>query len=259
MPRASSYGRLAAELPLTDNRHLTRAENGVDVEMPDWNDPDLKAGTMVRGALWLVQAVGQGNTFTKADIRKAFPGIAQADRRLRDLRDYGWVILTNSEDASLSAEDQRFVQAGAAVWDPASRHAAAPQKALSAKEKKAALARDDYLCTVCGISGGEPYVEDPNQTAVLSVTRRSTVLPDGQEEVHLVTECKRCRAGGDGGPARADEVLEAIRSLDAAERRRLARWIGRGRRSSTLLDRAWSGYRRLPKSAQDRVRSALED
>lgn len=225
--------------------------------MPEWNDQDLKAGTMVRGALWLVQAVGQGNTFTKADIRRAFPGVAQADRRLRDLRDYGWVILTSSDDASLSAEDQRFVREGAAVWDPAARRAASPQKAISAKEKQAVLARDDYMCSVCGISGGEPYLEDPNQTAVLSVTRRPTVLPGGREEIHLVTECKRCRAGGDGQPAQADDVLEAIRSLDPAERRRLARWIDRGRRGSTALDRAWNGYRRLPMTAQDSVRSAL--
>ncbi|MFD8197656.1 hypothetical protein [Streptomyces wuyuanensis] len=225
--------------------------------IPRWNDPELKAGTMIRGALWLVQQIGEGNTFTKEQIRGAFPGVSQADRRIRDLRDYGWVMLTNTEDATLAAEDQRFVKAGAPVWDPAARRAAAPQKSVSAKDKQAALARDEYMCTICGISGGESYLDDSNQTAVLSVIRRPTVLVDGTEDVLLVTECKRCRAGSEGSPARADEVLGEMQALDAAERRRLARWIERGRRGSTPLDRAWNAYRRLPADARDSVRGAL--
>lgn len=223
--------------------------------MPDWNDPS--AGTMVRGALWLVQVVGEGNTFTKGQLRDAFPGVSQADRRLRDLRDFGWVIFTSSEDASLAAENQRFVKAGVPVWDPAARRASAPQKAISAKEKQSVFARDEYMCTVCGIAGGESYVEDPNQTAVLSVTRRTTVLPDGREEILLVAECKRCRAGSDRGPARADEVLADIKELDAGDRRRLLRWMERGRRGTTALERAWNAYRRLPGEARDEVRSAF--
>jgi hypothetical protein len=228
------------------------------VTLPAWNDPDLKAGTMVRGALWLVQVVGEGNTFTKEQLRDAFPGISQADRRIRDLRDYGWVLFTNSDDARLVAEDQRFVRAGVPVWDPAARRAAAPQKAISNKEKQAVMARDDYMCTVCGISGGEAYLDDSNQSAVLSVTRRETVLPDGREETLLITECKRCRAGSDGGPARADEAMADIRALDPGEQKRLRRWIERGRRGSTPLERAWNAYRRLPADARDEVRATLE-
>lgn len=213
--------------------------------LPAWNDPELKAGAMVRGALWLVQVIGEGNTFTKEQLRDAFPGISQVDRRIRDLRDYGWVLFTNSEDARLVAEDQRFVRAGVPVWDPAARRAAAPQKAISNKEKQAVMARDDYMCTVCGISGGEAYLDDSNQSAVLSVTRRETVLPDGREQTLLVTECKRCRAGSNGSPARADETLADIRALDPGEQKRLRRWIERGRRGSTPLERAWNAYRRL--------------
>ncbi|MFF4898374.1 hypothetical protein [Streptomyces sp. NPDC001068] len=225
---------------------------------PTWNDPELKAGTMVRGALWLVQVIGEGNTFTKEQIRDAFPGISQADRRIRDLRDYGWVLLTNSEDATLTAEDQRFITEGVPVWDPAARRAAAPQKAISNKEKQAVMARDNYMCTICGISGGEPYLDDSNQTAVLSVARRETVLPDGRERTLLVTECKRCRAGSDGSLARADEAVADIKTLDPSDQRRLLRWIERGRRGSTALDRAWNAYRRLPADARDEVRAILE-
>jgi len=227
------------------------------MDLPPWNDPDLKAGSMVKAALWLIQVVGEGNIFTKADLREAFPGVSQIDRRVRDLRDYGWVILTNTEDAALTAEDQRFVKAGVPVWDAAARRAAAPGKAISAKEKQAVMERDDYMCTVCGISGGEPYLDDSNQTAVLSVTRARTVLPDGRVEVLLVTECKRCRAGRLGEVARADEVLADIKALEPQDLRRLRRWMERGRRGSTPLERAWSAYRRLPAEARKAVRDAL--
>ncbi|WP_242882769.1 hypothetical protein [Actinomadura litoris] len=213
---------------------------------------------MVRAALWLVQEIGEGSTFTKEQLRAAFPGVSQIDRRVRDLRDYGWVILANTEDAALTTEEQRLAKVGAAVWDPKERRAAAPQNTLSSKETRAVLERDDFLCTACGVSGGEEYPDDPNRTAVLSVTRRTTVLPDGREEVLLLTECKRCRAGSSDAPARADEIAADIRVLDPADRRRLARWIERDRRVSTPLDRAWSAYRRLPADARKEILSELE-
>ncbi|WP_250286417.1 hypothetical protein [Streptomyces atroolivaceus] len=225
--------------------------------LPAWNDPEFKGGTMIKGALWLVQEIGEGNTFTKEQLRNAFPGVSQADRRFRDLRAYKWIILTNTEDATLMAEDQRFVKAGVPVWDPAARRAAAPQKAITAKQTQAVMARDEYMCTVCGIGGAEPYIDDSNQTGVLSVTRRLTVLPDGREEVFLVTVCKRCRAGADGQGAHADEVVTEIMSLDTADQQRLARWVERGRRGSTPLERAWSAYRRLPGEAREEVREVL--
>ncbi|MEV6718750.1 hypothetical protein AB0M48_42705 [Lentzea sp. NPDC051208] len=204
-----------------------------------------------------MQQVGEGNRFTKGQLREVFPGVAQADRRIRDLRDYGWVILTNAEDATLTAGDQRFMKAGVPVWDPVARRAAAPQKAVSAKEKKAVLARDSYMCTSCGISGGEEYLDDSNQPAVLSVTRLEVVMPDGEQEILLTTECKRCRAGSDGVPVRADDVLEAIKGLDQADRARLLRWMNRGRRGSTALERAWNSYRRLPDEARKAVTADL--
>lgn len=222
----------------------------MELAIPEWNDPSLKAGTMVRGALWLLQQVGVGNRFTKEQLREAFPGVSQADRRIRDLRDFGWVILTSTEDATLLAEDQRFVKAGVPVWDPAARRAAAPQKTVSAKEKKAVLERDHYMCTSCGISGGEEYLDDSNQTAVLSVTRQEVVLPGGEQVIGLVTECKRCRAGADTAPVSADDVLAGIGALDPADRARLKRWMERGRRGSTPLERAWIAYRRLPGEAK---------
>lgn len=223
---------------------------------PAWND-ETAGGTMVRGALWLVQVVGQGNTFTKNQIRKAFPGVSQADRRIRDLRDYGWVMHTSTEDASLLHEDQRFVKAGVPVWDPVARRAAAPHKAISARERQAVLARDGHMCTLCGIAGGEPYPDDPVMSAVLAVSRRNVAGPDGREADVLVTECKRCRSGGPPEPLSVENAVAVSSSLPPGDLKRLQRWIERGRRGTTELDRAWAAYRRVPQDQRPEVASRL--
>ncbi|MFD8159703.1 MULTISPECIES: hypothetical protein [Streptomyces] len=99
-------------------------------DLPAWNDSELNMGSMVRAALWLVTVVGEGNVFTKRDLREAFPGVAQIDRRMRDLREYGWSIATNRDDALLGANECRFVKAGHPVWEPGVRRAArVPERA----------------------------------------------------------------------------------------------------------------------------------
>lgn len=222
-------------------------------EAPRWDDPEFSAGTMVRGALWLVQVVGEGNTFTKNQLREAFPGVSQADRRIRDLRDYGWIVYSSTEDARLTAEDQRFVKMGVPVWDAKARRDSTPQKSVSSKERQAVLARDGYMCTLCGIAGGEPYPDDTVLTAVLSVSRRTLVRADGREEAALVTECKRCRAGRDSDPISIVDAVTAVRDLEPREQRRIARWMERGRRGTTELDRAWTAFLRLPADKRQAV------
>ncbi|GII89105.1 hypothetical protein Ssi03_70950 [Sphaerisporangium siamense] len=224
--------------------------------VPKWNDPALKAGTMIKTALWLVSEVGEGNIFTKEQHRDAFPGIAQADRRLRDLRDFGWVIHTNSDDGALKPEEQRFVKTGLPVWQPGIRRSVAATT-ITAKQRQAVFAADDYQCVVCGIAGGESYPDALNDSAVLSISRRDVLLQGERVEVQLVTECKRCRAGTDGETSDVGRLLSDIRDLDDTERARLIRWMERGRRGATPLDRAWTAYRRLPAEMRGDVRRRL--
>lgn len=234
-------------------------ESGVTERMslPDWRD--TKFGGMVRGGLWLVTAVGEGNIFTKKQLRNAFPDISQIDRRIRDLRAYNWTILANTEDAGLHAEEQRFVSQGVPVWDPQARRKADAARAVTAVDRNEVLARDDFMCTVCGITGGETYFDDQSSTAVLSVVRRKTTMPDGHEETLLVTECKRCHTGAKNRTIAAAEALAAIRDLDPEDLRRVKRWISRGRRGSTPLDRAWSSYWNLPLEGRREVESILAE
>ncbi|MFD7577270.1 hypothetical protein [Kitasatospora sp. NPDC059817] len=99
---------------------------------PSWTDQNIS--TMVRAALWLVEVVGEGNVFTRAQLRDAFPGVTQIERRLRDLRDLGWVIENSRTQVSLQQNEQLFVRAGDAIWDPTVRAARQRQKAIRPNE-----------------------------------------------------------------------------------------------------------------------------
>lgn len=141
------------------------------------------------------------------------------------------------------------------MWDPQARRQVQTQS-ISAKERQATMAADAFQCAICGIAGGETYPDSPTETATLAISRRQIQTPDGVTDQQLITECKRCRAGADTSPTDIGRLLVDIRNLDVADQDRLVRWIGRGRRGATPLDRVWNSYRRLP--AESRVAVAKQ-
>ena len=205
--------------------------------------------------MWLLTEIGVGNAFTKEQIRAAFPGIAQADRRIRDLRKHGWQLDTNREDVTLAADEQRFVRAGEPVWRPGAR--TKETTPLTDKIRIAVLAADGYQCMVCGIAGGETYPDKPSEAAVLSVSRRRVELVRGQPQVQFVSECKRCRQGSQGGIDDAAGLFAEIENLDDGDRTTFVRWARAGQRPASALDRLWSSYRRLPDAARNALLSKL--
>lgn len=220
---------------------------------PRWDDPAYEAGVMVKGALWLLQEIGVGNVFTKADIREAFPGVAQADRRIRDLRDFGWVLHTRADDATLLQEQTRLVSSGAEVWDPKARREASPDKGLSAKERDGIMERDGFMCTVCGIGGAEAYPDDNTDTAVLSVMKQPVSGPSGRSVDGHVTICKRCKAGRGGRKVDPSRIQRAIDELDPSTRHLLQEWSRVGKRTISPAERAWAMYQSLPPEARSLV------
>lgn len=221
--------------------------------MPSWEDEKL--GTMKRAALWLIQVVGEGNSFTKTRLREAFPDVSQIDRRMRDLRDFDWRIDTNREDLALGPHEQRFVQRGESVWEPgkATRKAAAT---LTATQRRELLTRDGHMCRSCGISAGQLFAGE-YEAAQLDVARREISRPDGRTEVQLVIECNRCRVGGRGTTADPDGVLHRVNRLSAFERKILAEWVRNDERAFSEVETLWAAYRALPMESRDKIRGAL--
>lgn len=222
--------------------------------MQSWQDAGL--GTMKRVALWLVSVVGEGNTFTKGDLRGAFPGVSQVDRRMRDLRDFGWRIDTNREDEELDSHEQRFVKRGDPVWEPGRATRKTGTTAIGSARRREVLARDGNMCRSCGITPGEIYA-GTYEAAQLDIARRGVVKPDGTKATELVTECKRCRVGGRSLTADLDKLLKAIAGLSETERSVLSDWVAEDRREFSRLEQIWSDYRSLPEESRAQLRAQL--
>jgi hypothetical protein len=222
--------------------------------LPSWREEKL--GTMKRVALWLVSEVGEGNKFTKEELRQAFPGVSQIDRRMRDLRGFGWRIDTNREDVTLTMAQQRFVERGQPVWEKGvtSRPSHAP--AIGVGRRREIIARDGNMCRSCGIAPGDFY-EDTGEGVQLDIARRKVLLPGGELEVQLVAECRRCRLGGINLVADVTEVTGRLARLGKVERAVLASWIDADERDFKDVERVWAEYRALPADARGVVRSAL--
>jgi hypothetical protein len=221
---------------------------------PSWQDTGI--GSKARAALWLVQVVGEGNIFTKAALREAFPDLTQIDRRMRDLRVDDWKFFTSREDPTLLQQEQRFVARGADVWIPGQSKTPKHKASLTANQRTKVLAEDGYVCRTCGIASGEDY-EDGITGAVLNVARRQVIQPDGTTVFENVTECKRCGAGSSGRQADLGKILDQVASLSPMEQRVLSSWIDKDRRSLSPVDLVWGQYRTLPAPSRAAVADAL--
>ncbi|MFE1797801.1 hypothetical protein ACFW9L_16755 [Streptomyces sp. NPDC059517] len=219
---------------------------------PSWTD--TKLGTMKRAALWLVEMVGEGQIFTKEQVKEAFPGVSQADRRVRDLRDFGWQIDTNREDASLGPHEQRFVKPGEAVWEPGK--GSRPASSITHTRRREVLARDGHFCRSCGIAPGETYA-GTYESAQIDIARRVVRQPDGSESTELVSECNRCRVGGRGVETDLSSMLSRASALSALERRMLSEWMKHDRREFSEAEIFWADYRALPEESRAKIRAAL--
>ena len=217
--------------------------------VPNWRTSSK--GSRTRAALWLHTEVKPGGSFTKQQLRDAFPNVEQIDRRMRDLRAEGWVIATYREDRSLSADELRLVAEGGPVWEDSYR--SRQQGGVTDKNRQAVFAADNYSCVYCGISGGEAYPDDALRTAKLTLARVKT---PGEAEPQLATCCDRCHAGSPAvgsGP----ELLARVAELLPEQRGRLAVWVGRGMRTPIPELDLWAEYRRMPESTRQAVAAAL--
>jgi hypothetical protein len=224
--------------------------------LPSWRDTAYggrKLGTKARVALWLIQEVQENGRFTKADLRAAFPDVAQIDRRMRDLRDHGWEIATSREDPTLLPQEHRFRTRGADVWVPGESKTPVHKSSITNAQRAKVFQDDGYLCRTCGVTGGETYGDGGLEQAVLNVARRPVVQPDGSVEYQLVTECQRCGRGNVDRTVDMADVLADIESLAPVERKVFRGWIAADRRNPSALEKLWALYRTLPADARKAV------
>ncbi|WP_416985958.1 HNH endonuclease [Streptomyces sp. T028] len=192
-------------------------------------------------------AVGEGNVFTKLQLFEGVPGVAQADRRMRDLRELGWKIDNYKTDPRLQPDEYRLTAVGTRI-DLGEQPKETPRPRISATRRREALERAGHACQTCGMRAGEIY-PDEDQTAVLSVHFIDPTPPVDMELSNLRVECQRCNAGvrGTGTALSApEEVLARASGLGSREeKRRLYRLMQSGRQERDEVDLVFGEWLRL--------------
>ncbi|MFD4863987.1 HNH endonuclease [Streptomyces sp. NPDC058412] len=217
---------------------------------PDYRDPDA-GGVKVRLSAYLAAEVGEGGAFTLDQVREALPGVAQVDRRIRDLRDDGWIIESSRQTGT---HQYRLVKIGNKVWDPQVRVSA--RRATVSRARRIALERDHYRCAICGFEAG-PGLEA--NAAALEVAHVTSLAEGGTHDAsNLLTLCANCHRIMD----RVDRpdvasVAAEVASLSETQKTILLAWMARGHRTPSPVEQAWTAYRRLPVEGQQAVRGDL--
>jgi 5-methylcytosine-specific restriction endonuclease McrA len=200
--------------------------------------------SMAQVALWLARTVGEGTVFTKHSLRAEFPQFEQADRRMRDLRQHGWRIDTNREDATLRPSELRLVTVGVEVWDPSFRPGS--ETRIGPKAKALAISSAGFQCEYCGAQIGD------KADAVNKLVRLRVV----STTAGTVVTCEDCAGGvATANEARLKKLSSLLRECTHEELSEFRRRSGQGNYQQRV-EAALVLASRLPPAA---VNGALPD
>lgn len=226
------------------------------MSIPVWQDTTI--GAKKRVAHFLATEIGQGNVFSFGDVRAKITNIEQLGRRMRELREVGWKILSYKDTSQLQPDELLLHTVGDRIWEPGYRW---PTKRLSAATRRKVFERDGHRCMVCGMDLGAEY---PDRAGI---TARPTVghwIPQerggGDDLSNLRAECHLCNESSrdlTDAPVDVELLRRRIRELTRADKQTLASWMLTGRRTFTKAEQLWAEYNQLPQPDRDVVRDAL--
>ena len=198
-------------------------------------------------AAWLFWNVDEGMTFTMREMRDSIESSAEhLNRRLRKLREYGWVIPSYQDDRTLEVEQYRLVKKG---WQPGDGPRPKTSGTVSQRVRGIVFKRDGSRCTVCGVGVGESYPNEPDSKAVMTIGHRiPQALGGGDNLDNLRTECSRCnepQREDTGVPETFDEVYAQVRRLPKNDLQTLLGWLRGQQRGRSTLDTAYDRARAL--------------
>ncbi|MGI5529388.1 HNH endonuclease [Streptomyces syringium] len=213
------------------------------VSRPDWRDQQVPG--KIRVALWLLAEVGEGQKFTKEQLRAAFHDYPHVERRMRELRDHDWMIDANRTDVSLKPNEMRFVRAGEAVWDPATRAARMVRRRPG---RRTVLERDGQACVRCGTTVALDVAY------VVPLAAGGSAGPD-----NLVTLCANCHRAFDlaAAPSGEAELWKLAEKLSPQEKARLLAWMALGCRPVSAVEQVWQLYCAAPADRKSALKERL--
>ncbi|MFI1165297.1 HNH endonuclease [Streptomyces sp. NPDC020801] len=202
-----------------------------------------------RLAAWLWFNKEIGDIFTMNELRDALGTdiIGKSEhlnRRLRTLREVGWVIPSYKDDGSLRRDEYRVQVKGARYWLDEDRRAHR-RFAPSARVRRQVMDRDGWRCVVCGVAARESYPGEPDNKARLTIghrvpQERLRARGAADDIDNWRTECARCNEPVRDeipDPRQYDEVLAQVRRMSRGNKRTLLNWLRRGERTRSDLDR----------------------
>jgi hypothetical protein len=180
------------------------------------------------------------------------------NRRFRQLRKYGWAVLSSRDAAGLKQDEYRLDGIGKPIWLGKSQFS---KKTVSAKIRRQVFDRDGHRCLICGTGAGEPYPDDPVKRARLTLGHFvADSLRGLNDPANLRTECARCNEPAKEEAARsecAEELWPRIRGLRQTDKARLLVWMEHGQRDRDTIDGLFDQYRCLPAPQRDDIRNKL--
>lgn len=216
--------------------------------------PSQSAASREAVANYLRNTIGLGGTFTMLELREAVPDANQVDRRMRELRETGWVIDTNRTNPSLPPGRYRLTTIGDGTRT---------RSVISARLRRQVFERDGYRCRICGYAAGEEYADEPGRVCRLTVGHIQAGNQGGADEIrNYRTECARdnetVRDRTVTPPTVAEIVVQA-RNLTNAQKRTLAGWLTEGQRTFSPEDDLWARLAALPPEYRQAVATELRN
>jgi hypothetical protein len=215
--------------------------NSIPADLPDYFE---SLSSRPKVACWLAHQIGEENTFTMGQVREALPSVNQIDRRMRELREVGWVILNYRDRSNLRPEEYLLQQVGEKIWLP--DYKSERKTGVSATLRRQVMDRDLNRCVVCGIGAGEEYPDPSGRKARLTVGHSRPQAPGrggSHDATNLRTECALCNEQSKNlTPTPTDVALvEAqIKELPRKDRDELKSWMLANRRSFSRLENSCS-------------------
>lgn len=219
-------------------------------------DGDVRRSSRVLVAEFIA-GIGEGNKFTKLELNKAIPFYAQNDRRMRDLRECGWVIDNYKVNPALAPDEYLVRRIGVRI-DLGERPPKPARKTISGAKRRRILERDGHMCAICGVPAGEPFPDAPDRRAVLTLGYLIAVADGGtDDENNLRAECQRCGSESRDhtlAPPTTDAVLtHALDIPSRKEKKRLFAWMVARRKDPDDTELVFLDWCRLPHAEQLRV------
>ena len=227
---------------------------------PLWRNPDASAKKRV--AHYLYDEVGEGGKVSVEKVRRDIsgPGLTQIDRRMRELREVGWEILSYKDMPALQPDEHFLKKVGDRIWEDGYRW---PTKRLTPATRRQVFDRDGQACAICGITFGTEYPDVPGTIARPMVGHIVPLQHGGTDELeNLRAVCHLCNStGAPAGPdpERVDALAREVEQLEPHDKQALAAWMLTGRRTFTRAEQLWASYSHLPPQDKERIREALSE